>query len=146
MTISLLVNLYSVWMKVPKHLRIDILTNILEKEEEPETLQHSYLINSIYIYENNNPENDSKTEFADTVFDSCIITKVYQDITKDIKTIITNSVKKDFNYELYTKYNKYNFRKVLHQIDNEIAYIPGNYGYERTRDHFESLLSKVRYL
>ena len=39
----------------------------------------------------------------------------------------------------FTDITKFNKKKVLQQIKDDVAYRPGNVGYEKTKEHFESL-------
>lgn len=39
----------------------------------------------------------------------------------------------------FTDITKFNKKKVLQQIKDEVAYRPGNVGYEKTKEHFENI-------
>lgn len=64
---------------------------------------------------------------------------VYSDVARSLLNCLTYSCFLPKNY-LYTSIVKFRHANIMKQIKDEVAYRPGNPGYDRTRLHFESLV------
>lgn len=77
------------------------------------------------------------------------IDEYYEDVYSTVLYDIENLYKhykyhkckyNDFELELAIKYNKNKFKQVLDEIENKIAYLPGNFGYEISKRRFEKTI------
>lgn len=57
----------------------------------------------------------------------------------DVATKLLSFLKDRTPMITFTDIIKFNKKKVLQQIKDDVAYRPGNVGYEQTKEHFESL-------
>lgn len=121
-------------LQIKKQQRIDIIESHQDYAMDYKNDDYMYFTYDLIEYEKNNPI-DNFYNFQSHVYHhfDCLI-DFYTEIPYLLEDAMNYHYQKfilPISKELETKANKIKFKQVLSEIENEVAYRPGNVGYER---------------
>ncbi len=131
---------------IPKNLRknfLDYTYSIIKKGNIIDELSIHFILDILYLYEKDNEYSDNNTEL------NFLLLETIESDGSYFYSYLTDTLKYYMNKnKIVTEHDIFSFRKkvMLKSIKEEVAYRPGNIGYEILKEHFYSTANKLIYL
>jgi hypothetical protein len=129
---------------IPKNLRIkfiDYMYTIIKKFNIIDKLDMTFILDTICMYEKDNINYDNYSELGWLLLETIENDNSYS--YKYIANCLRYYISKN---KIINQKDIFSFRKkmILKSIREEVAYRPGNVGYEKARDNFYKNISNIR--